>query len=288
MKRNVELSEADIAGIRRQAHDVRTRFGVDDYVPIANDIRTLLERRGIIICEYPFKKNGKSHLDAEIARFVTSGEDLRFIGLNTSLYYDEQIFALGHELYHIITRTGQAYDKKNEDVVLERKADRFSAEFLFPGQALEDIVIREFGKKKIAGVSRQRLLRFIASLQIEWWLPYRSIILRLNEESYITDAMLDSLEKINDRDPASEYSIITRTLDNSVYSMLNTQTRTTGISNGVLDIIVRNYEDGIITYDEFNEALSIYDKRPEDFGYTYDDEPLDDEDLDMFREEKNS
>lgn len=289
MKRDIILSEADVALIKHQAHEVRTRFGVNDNVPVANDIWTLLERRGIIICEYPFKKNGKSHLDAEIARFVlTNEEDLSFIGLNTSLYYDEQIFALGHELYHLITRTGQAYDTENEDATLERKADRFSAEFLLPQQALEYTIIREFGAKKIEGVSRQRLLRFIASIQNEWWLPYRSIILRLNEENYISDSELDSLEEINDRDPDSEYSIIAQALDKSVYTMLNTQTLTTGISNGVLDVIVRNYEDGIITYDEFSEALSTYGKMPGDFGYTNDDEPLNDEDLDMFREESGS
>ena len=82
----------------------------------------------------PFPKTEGSHTDAAITLFETDKGMVMFFGLNTSLYYDEQLFCLVHELYHYMTRTGMAYelDKEEEGSDIEYMADRFAAELLLP------------------------------------------------------------------------------------------------------------------------------------------------------------
>ena len=191
MKREIVLTEEQINEIKKLADNTRKEFGIFGDVPVAKDIFTLLEKKNIILCQYPFQTEVKSHMDANITWFETKYGSITFIGLNTSLYYDEQIFALAHELYHFITKTGKAYeaDEEDEDKLTEKKADRFAAELLLPGEALRSRVVSQFKSSDLSTVTELQLLRFIARLQEEWWLPYRSIVFRIWEEGYIGEDM---------------------------------------------------------------------------------------------------
>ena len=48
------LDEKQIYEVKSLASDTRRLFGVYPNVPIANDIKLLLENQGIMLCEYPF------------------------------------------------------------------------------------------------------------------------------------------------------------------------------------------------------------------------------------------
>lgn len=268
MNKEIELTSAQIDNVRRRAVEVRKLFGVFGDVPIANDIFMLLEKNNIILCEYPFEASEGSHTDATITRFETKDAPIIFIGLNTSIPYDEQVFALAHELYHFITKTGKAYT--NEDVeapLIEKQADRFAAELLLPESTLRSRVISEFKTKFIDSSLYLRTLRFIARLQCEWWLPYHAIVNRLHEEGYIDGDFYLELFKIDDRNPESLYCRIFRTLDPEKYTLLNNRTCRKGVSNVALETILLNYEDGEVTDDEFIELLSLFGKSPEDFMF---------------------
>ena len=93
------LSLKQTEEIKLLASEIRRSFGIVNDIPIANDIFMLLDKKGIILCQYPFKASEGSHTDATITWFEMENEPLTFIGLNTAIYYDEQIFAVAHELY---------------------------------------------------------------------------------------------------------------------------------------------------------------------------------------------
>lgn len=116
-------------------------------------------------------------------------------------------------------------------------------------------------------VTKLQLLRFIAQLQEEWWLPYRSIVFRIWEEGYIREDMFDYLFYIDARDPNSKYSKIFSNMAQDCYRILNEKTRCIEISSHVLEIFIQNYEDGNITEDDFVELLGLFGKSPEDFGF---------------------
>lgn len=267
MNNEVVLTAMQISDIKDKAKEVRRLFGIDDEVPIAKEIFMLLEKRNIILCEYPFEASQGSHTDATLTRFEANGESLVFIGLNTSLYYDQQIFALAHELYHFITQTGKAYtDEELENPLIEKMADRFAAELLLPATELERRVIKEFGKRSIDEARYLRTLRFIARLQSEWWMPYHAIVNRLHEEGYLNE-YFDKYYEIDDRKESSIYCRIFQAINQESYLTLNKRTNRKGVSSVALETIILNYEEGRMSDDEFAELLCLFGKTPEEFGY---------------------
>lgn len=269
MKRDIALTEEQIVEIKELANHTRKEFGVFGDVPVARDIFMLLEKKDIVLCQYPFQTEKESHMDANITWFETKYGSITFIGLNTSLYFDEQIFALTHELYHFITKTGKAYeaDTEHEDDLTEKKADRFAAELLLPADVLRSRIVAQFRSSDLSTITELQLLRFIARLQDEWWLPYRSIAFRIWEEGYIGTDLLDELFRIDDRNPDSKYGKIFLNMAQDSYRILNEKTECTEISGHILEIFIQNYEDGYITDDDFTELLGLFGKSPKDFGF---------------------
>ena len=268
MNNEIKLTELQIDQIKEYADKERKKFGVID-VPIAGELVMLLEQEDIAICQYPFPTSKKSHTDANITRFESESGQMVFIGLNTAIYYDEQLFALAHELYHYITKTGKAYDTEidEEDKLTEKMADRFAAEILLPSKVLNSRIIEQFETSRLDNVSNLRLLRFIARMQSEWWLPYRALVLRLYEEKHRTDFQVEELFMVDDRDENSVYSKILCSISPDNYKKLNTITKRTDISAWVMEIFIQNYEDGDMTDDEFMSILKLFGKEPADFGF---------------------
>lgn len=270
MKREMILTEEQIVETKELADNTRKEFGIFGDVPIAKDIFMLIEKKHIILCQYPFETEKESHMDANITWFETKYGSLTFIGLNTSLYFDEQIFALAHELYHFITKTGKAYEaNEEEDQLTEKKADRFAAELLLPSDALRSRVVSWFKSSDLSKVTELQMLRFIVRLQDEWWLPYHSIVLRIWEEGYIGKDMFDNLFRIDARDPDSRYGRIFSSMAQDCHRILNEKTRCIEISSHVLEVFIQNYEDGNTTDDDFVELLGLFGKSPEDFGFEF-------------------
>ena len=275
MKKRIELSKPQIKKIKELANKIRKEAGVFSDAAIADDLLGYLENEGIIVCYYPFKDGER--IDANITIFHTD-PPIKFIGLNSNLYYDEQLFALAHELYHYITESGLAYSENDMlDARIEQMADRFAAELLLPESVLKDRVESSFPDEKTENISELRVLRFIAQLQIEWWLPYRSVLLRLKEEGLLPETIVGKLFNIDHRAENSSYSRIFKNINPEIYNLLNSKSKKIGISRNILEIFVRNYEDGYIEEDEFVKLLSIFNKKPSDFGF--DVEVIIDDDL---------
>ena len=270
MNHNYKLTDEQIEKVKVLAENARRDLGVFPNVPVADDINMLIEKKNIYICEYPFQTSEGSHTDATITWFETNNGPMTFIGLNSALFFDEQVFALAHELYHFQTKTGKAYinELDEEDTATERMADRFAAELLLPRDELRSSVRLEFPNEAIKEANILRILRFIARLQCKWWLPYQSIVLRLYEEGHIEKCLYDQLYSIDARAENSEYGKILKSIDEEKYKRFNTRTKRKRISTCVLEIIIQNFEDGIIGEDEFVECLEVFGHTPEDFGFT--------------------
>ncbi len=275
---SIVLDEKKIYEVKDLASETRRSFGVYSNVPIANDIKLLLEKQDIILCEYPFPDTNGTHTYGNITCFKTDKETFTFIGLNTSCFYDEQIFAIAHEIYHYKTQSGKAYtpDIEYEDKVIEKMADRFAAELLLPDEALKAAVMKAIGKSDMKGVPEARLLRFIARIQCEWWLPFQAITNRLLEEGFIDENQYDKLYKIDCRNKDGMYRRLLKNIDPEISELLNKRTKTVGVSNRVIETIISNYEDRLIDDDEFVHTLALFNKKPEDFGFDMDAEMDDD------------
>jgi len=271
MNQKIRLDDVQIDHIRKLARDKRSEFaGISEKTPVANDIFTILEQLNIHLLEFPIQsENDHPAFSAAILCCEDNGDSLVFIGLNTADYFDKQIFAIAHELYHYFTKTGYHLSRSNDPVntILEAMANRFAAEFLFPASELRSTVLDEFKTPDLNDVPEKALLRFIVRLQCIWWLPYRSLVKRLYEIGAVNETRYDALYEVNERDPDSEYYRIGLAFNDEVFAKLNSKTNRIGTSMKDIDIILRNYEDGLLSEDELVETLKLFAKVPVDFGF---------------------
>lgn len=265
-----KLNEVQIDDIRKLAREKRRALGFVGETPIANDIFTILDRLDIMLLEYPIEPEGdRPAFSAAIMYSEEGDKKLTFIGLNTADYYDKQVFAIAHELYHYYTKSGshlsRLEDEKNS--LIEVKANRFAAEFLLPEMVLESIVIDEFKTSSLEKIQHKALLRFIARLHCTWWLPYRSIVKRLHEIGAISSKQYAELYSINERALQGEYGKAGLATNKETFLKLNQPTKNIGTSPNEIEIIIRNFEDNLIDEDKFAETLSLFNKTPDEFGY---------------------
>lgn len=265
-----KLSVQEIELIRKLARDKRFALGFSDDPPIANDIFTIIDKLEIILLEIPIEAEcGKPAFSAVILCSEEGGESLVFIGLNTADYFDRQIFAIAHELYHFFTKTGSHLSRHDaqEGDEIEAKANWFAAEFLLPEEVLRRRVFEEFKSYTLETVQTKVLLRFIARLHCVWRLPFRSLVKRLREIKAITEIQYKELYTVNERDPDGEYYRIGRSTQSDVFMKLNTAAKTVGTSPRAIETILRNFEDNLIDEDTFVRMLGLFKKSPADYGY---------------------
>ncbi len=281
----ITLNEVQVDEIRKLAGEKRLSLGFVGETPIANDIFTILDRLDIMLLEYPIESEGdRPAFSAAIMYSEEGDKKLTFIGLNTADFYDKQIFAIAHELYHYYTKSGSHLSRPEdeESSLIEVKANRFAAEFLLPETVLESIVLDEFKTSTLEKVQHKTLLRFIARLHCTWWLPYRSLVKRMHEIGAISAEQYAELYSVDERDLQGEYGKIGQAINKEVFLKLNQPTKNIGTSPNEIEIIIRNFEDNLIDEDKFAETLSLFNRTPDEFGYEIKVSQEDIDELDAF------
>ena len=281
----ITLNEVQVDEIRKLAGEKRLSLGFVGETPIANDIFTILDRLDIMLLEYPIESEGdRPAFSAAIMYSEEGDKKLTFIGLNTADYYDKQIFAIAHELYHYYTKSGSHLSRPEdeESSLIEIKANRFAAEFLLPETVLESIVLDEFKTSSLEKIQHKALLRFIARLHCTWWLPYRSLVRRLHEIGAISSEQYAELYSIDERDLQGEYGKAGLATNKDEFLKLNQPTKNIGTSPNEIEIIIRNFEDNLIDEDKFAETLSLFNRTPDEFGYEIKVSQEDIDELDAF------
>lgn len=266
----IKLNEGQLDEIRKLAEEKRRSLGFIGETPIANDIFTILEKLNIKLLEYPIKSEGnRPAFSAAIMYSEESDQKLTFIGLNTADFFDKQIFAIAHELYHFYIKSGSHLSRPDDDEnnTIEVKANRFAAELLLPENVLKRIVLDEFRMSTLHHIHLNKLMRFIARLHCTWWLPYRSLVKRLHEIRAITANQYAELYEVNERELNGKFGKIGRAINEEVFLKLNKPTLNIGTSPNEIEIIIRNYEDNLIDEDKFEETLRLFNRAPADFGY---------------------
>ena len=131
------------------------------------------------------------------------------------------------------------------------------------------------------------LLRWIAQIQCDYKLPYKSIIFRLKRIKAIDEEFFNKLIKEPVRTNNSTYHLIGLNVDKNTFEMLNKPTRRYGADVNVMEKIIRNYENGIISLTELADDLALFNKGIIDFGLKEDIDPDDlDEINNMFLEKE--
>ncbi|MBB6714401.1 ImmA/IrrE family metallo-endopeptidase [Clostridium gasigenes] len=285
-----ELTYNDIYVLAEMAKEKRRELDIG-LSPMGDNILKFIREKGIKLIYMAIENNGDDDLFFS-AVYVCLNEDgtkYKFIGLNTNDYYDNQIFALAHELYHYYEETNIHLCRiSNDDNSLrELKANRFSAEFLLPTEKLEkEIKNVNKGKINLGSWKHATLLRLIARLHCEYRLPYKAIVRRLLEIEAIAEPQYIDLYKENTRSIDSDYYIIGESINPEIFKVLNSKTKKIGVDGNDLENIVANYEEDIISMKELIDSLDMFDKKFKEFGIEEYVDISDLEDMsDMFEDE---
>ena len=281
---SVKLNEVQVDEVCSLAKEERLSLGFAGKTTIANDIHTILDKLNIILLELPIEsKTDKIAFSAAIMHMEENSDKLTFIGVNTSDYYDNQVYSIAHELYHFYTKSGSHISRLKDEIIdiNEVKANLFAAEFLLPKSILKSIILNQFKKSNLEKIQNKKLLRFIVRLHCTWWLPYSIILKRLNEIGAITKGQYNELNKVNVRDPKEEYYKLGQAFNREVFQKLNQVTNTIGTSPEEIEIIIRNFEDSLIDESEFANILALFNKRPDEFGF---EAEISQDDLDQFED----
>lgn len=199
------------------------------------------------------------------------GNVISFIGVNTTQYYDTQLFAIAHELYHYWEETEDFYlcrNMEDPEGLRERKANQFAASFLLPSQTLKKEIYEENDYElKVDRWNLSALLRFIARLHLEYKLPYKSIVRRLVEVGSLTnESLFNTLWLQEVRDETSLYYKIAMSYDADVFRLLNKKTFKVGADARLIEQMLQNYESSMVGLDELAEDLSLFGKKLEEYG----------------------
>jgi len=180
------LADGRVTEIRRKAEDKRSQLGFGIYAPIGAKVFSCLDRQEILTLRFPVD-------DLDLAAFIgrRDGQDVVFV--NTSLPRGKQHFAAAHELYHawfdgdVLSNwnTVCEIEYNGGSTVREMQANRFAAEFLVPRRGMRDYL--ESLPAQFDLVDR------IVLLSDYYEVPVRTIVLRLEEESYISAKDKDRL-----------------------------------------------------------------------------------------------
>jgi Zn-dependent peptidase ImmA (M78 family) len=177
-----------------------------------------------------------------------------FVALNSSIPVDCQVFAAAHELYHIWYEQNPEVlpaDLLNEQnkKISEKKANRFAAEFLVDEVLLKQ-EIELYKIKKFA-------IKSILQLAELFTVPYRTMVKRLREIEFISDA--DQSKFLAETEDSiavykKRYSISPQKSDNRI------------AMDNLVELAVTSYERGYITYEKLEYLLGMSELKPEDLG----------------------
>ena len=180
------LTDDSVAEIRRKAEDKRVQFGSGIYAPIGAKAFSCLDRQGILTLQFPVDDPG-------LAAFIGRRDGQNVVFINTALPRGKQHFAAAHELYHAwfdgdaqsSWSTVCEIEYNDGSTLREMQANRFAAEFLVPRCGMRDYL--EALPAEFDVVDR------IVLLSDHYEVPVKTIVLRLEEESYISAKDKDRL-----------------------------------------------------------------------------------------------
>lgn len=271
----------EFAKEKRRSHELGTG-------PLGDNIFKVVRSLGVQLVQFPFSEEVGNETDPFSALYLSSRENgysICYIGVNTSEYWDKQIFAVAHELYHHYESTEPFVLCRGLDDVSEYrevKANRFAAEFLLPKERLvREIKEKNNGHLLLTKWNQKNLMRLIAELHCDYWLPYKAIVRRLYEIQAINQESLQLLLQVDARDPNGIYWVIGTNINPNIFAQLSNRTKWFGVEGENLEKLIENYEDGLVSLQELSEDLRLFGKSLENYKLMEDMIEEDDEDLSL-------
>ncbi|MFF5044692.1 ImmA/IrrE family metallo-endopeptidase [Streptomyces nigra] len=172
---------------RTTAVRLRARLDLDPLEPI-EDLTAFAESLGCFVEYRPLPKNVHGISVPEIR----SNRKIWAILINSNDYWALQRFTLAHELSHVLYQDSGQFiiDRaQNSHAIPEIIADSFSRHFLFPDEALEEVLEQHGPSKGLTDVNK-----IVVDIMLSYGISRQATLKALRESTYPltpSDALLD-------------------------------------------------------------------------------------------------
>jgi len=208
--------------------------------------------------------------DDEFCGFICNYKGEEFIYINTYLPLEKQIFAAGHEFYHLIREQTEKVEllKSNTlteegDIELEDKqANLFSALLLVPKESL----LKQLNVLQVTR-ARDLTLKKVIKLMNTFAVPYKTIILRLYEIEILSEEKARKWLEIADRDP--EQGVLYEINKHQIGEKWQSRTKTVKLSN-LKALIIDNAEEELLPEQRVDSDLEYVKQFIEGVNSDYD------------------
>lgn len=200
------LSKAVIEEIQKLVNDIRSENNIRNEI-IRDDVFSILQNYDCVVLYYPLDDENEDgcagcHIEKPVGDNIE-----QFVFINTSNTRERQAFSVAHELGHIWKVDKRLKEKlPEENFDAEDIVNRFAAELLMP----EELFIHEINtyieKVGYKGpiMQEKEMVKMIAYLMNYFFVPYKSVVLRLNELKRLDNKYNETVLKYKDSNYLAE------------------------------------------------------------------------------------
>lgn len=197
------LKKEIIKGIQDLVQEIKIENKIINEI-IRDDVFSILQACDCTVLYYPLEGEdgqGTDGIDGcHIERMVNDQME-QFVFINTNTTRERQAFSAAHELGHI-WKVDERIRKKfpDEEIDTEKVVNRFAAELLMPEKHFCAAMDGYLEKIKYVGPSIEvtEMIRLIAFLMNEFFVPFLSVVKRFTELEKLTDEESKRLEAYKD------------------------------------------------------------------------------------------
>ena len=192
-----------------------------------------------------------------------SEKEHTFVYINTAQTLEKQVFTAAHELGHIwgideIISSKFSYDFSSEE--MENIVSRFAAELLMPEPIFRALCISEFDRHKESRgiITTFNLLKAVAVLMTNFFVPYKAVLHRIAELKIITEDDANMLLG-NAGIPYDEIiQLVNKYLKDIGYTDFLEPTNKRRI-NGLTDLLEKAQQRGTVSTNKINHLRSLFE-----------------------------
>lgn len=174
------LNDQIINEIVKLVREIKRENNIENEI-IRDDVFSILQAMDCVVLYYPLEDES---IDGCHIEKPMNGELKQFVFINSNNTRERQAFSAAHELGHI-WQVDKRLEKKVPGVEFDNEivVNRFAAEMLMPRKLFEEALTRKLKEMNYQGpsINMADLLRVIAYLMNYFFVPFKSIVIRLNE-----------------------------------------------------------------------------------------------------------
>lgn len=202
----MELSDYIIEGIVELVKEIKDENNIKNAI-IRDDVFSILQACDCIVLYFPLEGEEEDGCDGCHIEKPLNGKMEQFVFINTNNTRERQAFSAAHELGHMWKVDKRIYEKfPNENFNNEDLINRFAAELLMPKDLFNEAIKIWLKKINYSGPTMKHtdMIKLIAYLMNYFFVPYKSVVIRLNELNRLDKEYNKDILKFKDSDLLKE------------------------------------------------------------------------------------